>query len=204
MDSKASHARRMFKQWVRRQGSLVTIRRITRAAGPAAAVNPPAYTNVVIDGAHVAGATSLRLRADRLVGRFIVGDIIQVANLPLMAVAAETVVPETMAAVTLPLRAALTTGLADGLAVQTFAFAADQQVKAVISAFPRRITDGEMIKGTDLQVTLAAMDVGKAPEPQDVIRLAAYDGDTVRDHVVVQALVSAVNGFPVSMQVQVR
>lgn len=209
MDPRAAHARRMFRQNVRRNGAPATFVRVTRGTPPTAAVNPPAYLNVVVDGVHTVGATSLKLRADRLVGRFLTGDVLTVTGQPLMYVSAETMVPEDVLlsglyGVTLPLQASLTVGLADGVPV-ILAFAAETKGKALVGNFSRSLVDGQMVRSTDLKIIFAAMDLAVVPRPQDIVQVSALDGSSPRDRVVLDdARVNHEKGVPVSYEVQVR
>lgn len=174
MNPRAAYARRQMRSSLRKEGTPITLRRITRTGGPAPAVNPPRVAGAMVDGAHSAFATTLSLRGAELVGRFLVGDGIALANGPVVYVSAPTIAAEDNTVV-LPIAGQLGAAIADGAAASFF-WAADNILHAKITPYPRQLIDGSMILPTDLRVRVAAMAIAAPPKPQDVLILETEEG----------------------------
>ncbi|RVT96240.1 hypothetical protein EOD42_14095 [Rhodovarius crocodyli] len=195
----------MLRLQLARRGIPVLIRTVTQSGGGMDQLrHPPAVDGAVVDGAHAQGATTLRLRAARLDGRFLTGDEIWVGGtLPWPRVSAETPI-EINGQVELPLSVPLAGPLANGETVVGFGFTSDRRTKGNVESYPLRLIDGEMILASDRQVLVAAEDCPKPPAPQDQIFFTEDAAAGQMDGVIVAVRTSAEFGFAIGYIIQAR
>lgn len=146
-----------------RTGTTITYRRITRSSGPAPLQNPPIgrLTGWTAGATASSGLTSLPIQAGSgVVGRMVAGDQISFPGHG----------PYTLATMTSASAGAfvatITTPTTEGLTIgdpATVTWSGDTQILARISAFPRRLVDGNLILATDLQVVVPATQLPVAP-----------------------------------------
>lgn len=182
MSIRAQHSRRQAAQQMRLHPVWITLRRLTRADGPYPAQNPPRVQgSLALAGAHQAGDTIVAVRATRLQGRIIVGDIIAIGTSKHTATIAATDTGTNMIAVTIspPLAAPA----ADGAAVSA-TWLGEKRLPCRQQDFGLRMTDGEKIIAGDQKITVAAIDLSFEPKAEDQVILP--DGK----------LLTVVNVFP--------
>ena len=160
---------------IRRRGTQITLRRVTTSAAPELLPNPPTLNDPSMDGATLAGATTIAFSATEARGRMLAGDKLTIERVIYRVTATiesrdlDELAPGFDAVTISP---ALRANVADG-AVITPKWAADETINAVIQSYPRRLIDGTMIQARDLQVVIAAHNLTAPTETDKLI----IDGD---------------------------
>lgn len=172
-----------LRQLLSIQGGAITFRHRTTLSGGNPSPNPPIYIAPIVNGATLAGASTIDFSVDYtqggvFTGRLIAGDTFEVAGDPtIYTVTADTVSPSTSDTLTtVPFTPVLALNAADGAAV-TFGFAADTpNIPALITDYPSRLIDGSSIQEKDHQIRFLASDlVGVEPLAGDQIILPGGD-----------------------------
>lgn len=201
--AKVTWALNHYGRLMRQGQARVKLRTVTRSSGPNPKQNPALVVGGVVDGAHLAGATTLALRGTTLRGRFLLGDIVQIGSLT-ATVAAPGASDNDLHRITLPLSAGLSAPLNDGAAVTAIFWAADRSLPAKVEAFPLNLIDGEMVLAGDLRIMVAAKDCGATPpRPQDTV-MVSLNG-AAEEPYTVQAVIPAMEEtYAVAYTLQVR
>ena len=162
---------RRYSDALRRRGTPIVWRRVSRLAGGDAQPNPPTLLNPVLDGNVSAGATSLSIRATAASGRLFPGDALALGSLPPLVVAAITpsraIGSGTPGFTAVPLTSAIPSAQPDGTPIVP-TWAADSQVYARIGGFPLQVI-GDQILSNDLSVEMAAFGLSAVPSPIDLL-----------------------------------
>ena len=169
-----------LQQLINEQGGLITYRRRTTISGANPAPSPPTYVAPVVNGATLAGASSINFGVDLtqggvFTGRLIAGDTFQVAgDATTYTVTGQVVSPSNSDTLTgVPFTPNLARNAANGAAV-TFAFVADTpNVSALITDYPARLIDGQTITEKDHRVRMLASALAFDPQIGDIVILTS-------------------------------
>jgi hypothetical protein len=194
---------RRYADAMRRRGFQMVLRRLTYVAG--GAPNPPILSGAVLDGAVLAGATTITIRADQADGRLLAGDTLTIAGATVAIAAMVTArpagpdpaVPVTPGFDAVALATPLVAGAADGTPL-ILAWSADDLVWVTEAAFSLTLASDQILAG-DLHITMAAFGVA---EPSHLDQLIAADRSFVRSIVTVGRAMA--RGQTVAWQIQAR
>lgn len=181
-------------------GSTITLRRVARGTGATPYANPPSVEGATIAVAAGAGATTIAIAAEAASGQLLSGDQIIVNGLALTVGApapASAVYGQQVGFPSVSLQSPIPIALAAGVAI-SFAFSADQPIYAAIRAYPVSLVAGSGIQVGDLMVTIAAYNLGAAPQDTDLI---LFNGSTLE---IVTITPFFVYGQAVKYQIQAR
>lgn len=141
----------------------VTYRRVTRTSGPTPVQNPPigSLSGWTAQASATVGANSVPIAAGSgVIGRMIAGDTVAFpTHGPYTLASAATAVAGVF---TPTFTSTITENVTLGDAV-TAVWAADTEILARISGFPRRFVDGTLILATDLMVIVPGTQLATAP-----------------------------------------
>ena len=174
-DGDDSIVRRAWDGYQRR-GDAFILRRISKING--LLPNPPILSGAALDGAVIAGARQLSIRADVATGRIVAGDkiilsgrILEVAtDTAARAISQDPAVVAVPGFTNVPLVRALPISAADG-AVLDFAWKGDSEIKGRVEAFDTSIGANGIIAG-DLGVTIPSYGI----DPPTIIDELLIDG----------------------------
>lgn len=193
---------RRYADALQRRGSQVVLRQISYING--ATPNPPILSAPVLDGAVLAGASQIAIRADAADGRLVAGDMLAIDGQRPIAVTADVSARDLGADPANPiipgfdlvsLASPLGAPAADG-AVIVPAWAADQTVWIVESSFSLRHTNEQILAG-DLSITLAAFGVDR-PNLIDQLLIEGFTRS------IINVARSVVRGQTVAWSIQAR
>ncbi len=162
-----------YQLGLRKNGAPILLRHIKRINGPTPIENPCSASALLVNGAFLAGASTISLRAASLEGFLRAGDVITIASTA-YTVAADTAAASSNAIASISIAPALAADAADGDAAPV-TFYGETALRATVSSYPIQLINGTTIQSQDLRMIVAAFDLKDPPQTEDQV---VFNGTT--------------------------
>lgn len=147
---------------IKQRGALIQIQHVDRLPGPEPFPSPPVCVSPVLAANISAGDTTIDLNAVSAEGRLIPGDIITISKttytvegaIRSRAYSADPSMPDGFDAIAISPHIAADAPAGTSVGIN---YANEEDVWAVLEAFPARLVDGQLIQVNDYQVTIAGL-----------------------------------------------